>query len=68
MLDRVRKPLLRFGIFETDLEAEELRKRGLRVRLPQQAFKVLQVLIENPGKVIGRDELQRLLWPADTFV
>jgi TolB-like protein/DNA-binding winged helix-turn-helix (wHTH) protein/Tfp pilus assembly protein PilF len=68
VLDRVRKPLLRFGIFETDLEAEELRKRGLRVRLPQQAFKVLQVLIENPGKVIGRDELQRLLWPADTFV
>jgi len=66
--DRLRRFPLRFGIFEADLEAGELRKRGLRVRLPHQAFRVLQVLIEHPGQVITREELRRSLWPTDTFV
>jgi TolB-like protein/DNA-binding winged helix-turn-helix (wHTH) protein/Tfp pilus assembly protein PilF len=60
--------LLHFGVFDVDPEARELRKRGIRVRLPHQAFQVLQVLIENPGRVISRDELRRALWPAETFV
>jgi TolB-like protein/DNA-binding winged helix-turn-helix (wHTH) protein/Flp pilus assembly protein TadD len=66
--DRPRRRPLCFGAFEANLDAGELRKRGLRVRLPQQAFRVLQLLIENPMRVISRDELQRSLWPAGTFV
>ena len=59
---------LRFGVFELDLRAGELRKRGLRVRLQQQPFQVLAMLLEHAGQVVGREELQRKLWPADTFV
>ena len=63
-----RRAPLRFGVFEVDLEAGELRKHGLRIRLPQQSFRVLQVLLEHPGQLISREELQQSLWPADTFV
>src|SRR3954451_256533 len=59
---------LRFGVFEVDLRAGELRKRGLRVRLQQQPFQVLSTLIEHAGEVVTREELQKKLWPADTFV
>src|SRR5579862_8514423 len=59
---------LRFGVFELDLRAGELRKNGLRVRLQQQPFQVLAMLLERPGEVVGREELQKKLWPADTFV
>ena len=57
-----------FGVFEVDLRAGELRKRGLRLRLQQQPFQVLAILLERPGEVIAREELQKKLWPADTFV
>jgi TolB-like protein/DNA-binding winged helix-turn-helix (wHTH) protein/Flp pilus assembly protein TadD len=57
-----------FGVFELDLRAGELRKRGLRVRLQQQPFQVLAMLLEHAGQVVGREELQKKLWPADTFV
>ena len=57
-----------FGVFELDLRAGELRKRGLRVRLQQQPFQVLAMLLERAGEVVGREELQKRLWPADTFV
>ena len=57
-----------FGIFEVDLRAGELRKRGLRVRLQQQPFQVLAMLLEHHGQVVGREDLQKKLWPADTFV
>src|SRR4029453_19136545 len=57
-----------FGVFEADLRAGELRKRGLRVRLQQQPFQVLAMLLQHPGQVVGREELQKKLWPADTFV
>ena len=57
-----------FGVFEVDLRAGELRKRGLRVRLQQQPFQVLAMLLEHAGQVVGREELQKRLWPADTFV
>jgi len=59
---------LRFGVFELDLRAGELRKNGLRVRLQEQPFQVLAMLVEHPGEVVGREELQKKLWPADTFV
>jgi TolB-like protein/DNA-binding winged helix-turn-helix (wHTH) protein/Flp pilus assembly protein TadD len=58
----------RFGVFELDLRAGELRKRGLRIRLQEQPFQVLAMLLEHPGEVVTREELQRRLWPADTFV
>jgi len=59
---------LRFGVFELDLRAGELRKHGLRLRLQEQPFQVLAMLLEHPGEVVTREELQRKLWPADTFV
>jgi TolB-like protein/DNA-binding winged helix-turn-helix (wHTH) protein/Tfp pilus assembly protein PilF len=59
---------LRFGVFELDLRAGELRKHGLRVRLQEQPFQVLAMLLEHPGEVVSREELQKKLWPADTFV
>ena len=59
---------LRFGVFELNLRAGELFKRGLRVRLQEQPFQVLAMLLEHPGEVVTRDELQKRLWPADTFV
>jgi len=57
-----------FGIFEVDLRAGELRKRGRRVRLQQQPFQVLAMLLEHHGQVVGREDLQKKLWQADTFV
>jgi TolB-like protein/DNA-binding winged helix-turn-helix (wHTH) protein/Tfp pilus assembly protein PilF len=65
--DFPRRHALRFGVFEADLDAAELRKRGLRVRLPLQAFRVLQLLIENPMRVVSREELRQTLWPAEAF-
>ena len=59
---------LRFGVFELDLRAGELRKHGLRVRLQEQPFQVLAALLGKPGEVVTREELQKKLWPADTFV
>ena len=59
---------LRFGVFELDLRAGELRKHGLRVRLQEQPFQLLAMLVEHPGEVVTREELQKKLWPADTFV
>src|SRR5580765_8733760 len=57
-----------FGVFELDLRTAELRKRGLRVRLQEQPFQVLAMLLERAGQVVGREELQKKLWRADTFV
>jgi len=51
-----------------DLRAGELHKHGLRVRLQEQPFQVLVMLVENPGEVVTREELQKKLWAADTFV
>ena len=59
---------LRFGIFELDIRTGELRKHGLRVRLQEQPFQLLAMLLEHPGEVVTREELQKKLWPADTFV
>src|SRR5713226_3229583 len=60
--------ILHFGVFEVDLKACELRKHGLRLKLAEQPFQVLVVLLENPGEIITREELRNRLWPGDTFV
>jgi len=60
--------IARFGVFEADLDARELRKQGRRIRLQEQPFAVLAILIERPGAVISREDLRQKLWPADTFV
>ena len=59
--------MIRFGIFEVDLQSGELRKSALKLKLTGQPFQVLAVLLERPGEVVTRDELQKRLWP-DTFV
>src|SRR5215470_12047055 len=59
--------VIRFATFEVDLQAQELRKAGLRLRLSGQPLQVLAILLERPGTVVTRDELQKRLWP-DTFV
>ncbi len=68
MEEPVRSPrLVRFGAFEVDLRAGELRKAGLKLKLTGQPFQVLAILLEYPGEVVTREELQKRLWP-DTFV
>ncbi len=59
---------IRFGIFEVDLQAGELRKQGFKIKLQEQPFQVLVMLLERPGEVVTREELQTKLWPANTFV
>ncbi|HKU25744.1 MAG TPA: winged helix-turn-helix domain-containing protein, partial [Candidatus Sulfotelmatobacter sp.] len=58
----------RFGIFELDLRAGELRRQGHKVKLQDQPFQVLTRLLERPGEIVTREELRGRLWPADTFV
>jgi len=60
--------VIRFGVFEVDLRAGELRKSGLKIRLQEQPFQVLAMLLEHPGEVVPREELQKKLWSTDTFV
>jgi len=60
--------LVRFGVFEIDLRSGELRKRGVKMRLQHQPFRVLEMLLEKPGEVVLRDELRHRLWPSDTWV
>src|SRR5258707_6903232 len=60
--------LVSFGSFEADLRAGELWRNGSKVRLQEQPFQVLTVLLEKPGEVVTREELRNRLWPADTFV
>jgi eukaryotic-like serine/threonine-protein kinase len=60
--------ILRFGTFEVDLRAEELRKQGVRVKLQEQPFLVLKVLLKRPGEIVAREELRSQIWSADTFV
>jgi len=60
--------LIRFGVFEVDLDAGELRKNGSRIRLQEQPFQVLAFLLEHGGLVVTREDLREKIWPADTFV
>jgi DNA-binding winged helix-turn-helix (wHTH) protein len=60
--------IVRFGVFELDLAAGELRKNAVKLRLQEQPFQVLALLLERAGDVVTREELRLKLWPADTFV
>jgi TolB-like protein/DNA-binding winged helix-turn-helix (wHTH) protein len=60
--------VLKFGVFEVDLEAGELRKSGMLLKLVGQPFQVLQLLLQHPQEIVTREELRRCLWPEDTFV
>ncbi|HTS38821.1 MAG TPA: winged helix-turn-helix domain-containing protein [Candidatus Solibacter sp.] len=60
--------VVRFGLFEVDLQESELRKNGTRIRLQEQPFQILTMLLGRPGETVTREELRRRLWPVDTFV
>ena len=55
-------------MFEVDLRTRELRKNGLKIKLQEQPFQMLEMLLRRPGDVVTREELQKAVWPADTFV
>src|SRR6266436_4939065 len=57
-----------FGPFELHLKAGELRKDGQRIRLQEQSFKILKMLVEYPGEVVNREQIRKTLWPNDTVV
>src|SRR5579859_733803 len=59
---------VRFGVFEVDLRAGELKKKGVRVRLQGQPYTLLIALLRQPGEVVTRDEVRRALWPDDTYI
>ncbi len=58
---------IRFGPFEADLHSGEIRKSGIRIKLQDQPFKVLQILLERPGDLVTREELQSRIWPQESF-
>jgi len=60
--------LIPFGPFEADLSSQELRKHGVRLRLPRQSFQILMMLLERPGVLVTREELRQALWHTETFV
>ena len=60
--------VIRFGVFEVDTVTGELRKHGLRIKLQEQPFQVLCLLLARSGELVTREELRKMLWPADTFV
>ena len=68
MAEQAQNVVVRFGVFEVNLRSGELRKHGLRLRVPGQPFKILTILLERPGEVVTREELRKSLWPGDTFV
>jgi TolB-like protein/DNA-binding winged helix-turn-helix (wHTH) protein/Flp pilus assembly protein TadD len=59
---------VRFGVFEVDLHSGELHKQGVKIKLHDQPFQVLAMLLEHPGQLVTREELRQKLWPANTFV
>ena len=60
--------LIRFGFFEVDTQSGELRRQGSKVNLQEQPFRALVLLLERPGEVVTREELNKRLWPENTFV
>jgi DNA-binding winged helix-turn-helix (wHTH) protein len=67
-VDRLPAQAVRFGGFELDLRAGEVRKGGRRIRLQEQPFQILLMLLEHPGEVVTREEIRKRLWPNDTIV
>src|SRR5476649_151807 len=60
--------LVRFGVFELDTRTRELRKGGLKLKVPEQSIRILSMLLERQGELVTREELQKKLWPNDTVV
>src|SRR5580658_9766777 len=60
--------ILRFGLFELDRDAMELRRNGVPIRLQEQPLRILAALVERPGEIVTREELQERVWGKDTFV
>src|SRR5437764_15428246 len=70
LMDAIRPPAakIRFADFEVDLCSGELKKTGEKVRLQEQPFQVLSILLHRPGEVVTREDLRQQVWPAGTFV
>jgi len=62
------KKVIRFGLYEVDLESQELRKSGIKIKIQDQPFQILALLLERPGQIVTREEIQKRLWAGDTFV
>ena len=62
------KANVRFGPFEVDLRRGEMRKDGSRIRLQEQPFQILRMLLEAPGEVVSREEIRNRLWPDEAVV
>jgi len=68
MSSQLNARVIRFGLFELDVSAGELRKENRKIKLQEQPFQVLVLLLSRPGELVAREELQQALWPGDTFV
>src|SRR3989441_11117751 len=68
MESRPSNAVVRFGTFELHGQAGELLKDGIRIRLQEQPLQILQILLEEPGQVVTREQLRQRIWPSDTFV
>jgi TolB-like protein/DNA-binding winged helix-turn-helix (wHTH) protein/tetratricopeptide (TPR) repeat protein len=66
--DPISRQPIRFGVFELDPQTGELRRNGTRVKLQEQPLQILQTLLNNPGRLVSREDLRKRIWPADTFV
>jgi Transcriptional regulatory protein, C terminal len=62
------KRVVRFGLFEVDFASQELRKSGIKIKIQDQPFQILALLLEQPGQIVTREEIQKRLWAGDTFV
>jgi Tol biopolymer transport system component/DNA-binding winged helix-turn-helix (wHTH) protein len=62
------KRVVRFGLFEVDFASQELRKSGIKIKIQDQPFQILALLLERPGQIVTREEIQKRLWAGDTFV
>src|SRR5215831_16408300 len=60
--------IIKFGTFELDVRAGELRKQGAKIRLQEQPLRILEMLLAHPGQLVTREELRSRLWPSHTFV
>ena len=65
---RSSKEPIRFGVFELDAHSGELRKQGVKIKLQEQPFQILLILLEQAPELVTKEELQKRIWPADTFV
>ena len=65
---RLSRASVRFGAFELDQDAGELRREGTKVRLQEQPLQILLILLESPGEVVSREDIRKRLWPDNTVV